>query len=528
MSIPLSERTIVHVLRHRVADRPDQPWLVFEDRAVTYREADRLANRLARGMEAQGIAAGDTLLTMLPDGLDLVVAWLACAKLGVVEVPVNTAYRGDILAHVIKDSRAGSMLIGERWLDRVAALGGDVGALRRCFACPQDGAQPASLAALETFKLDSLYGGDDRPIERAVQPGDLKAIMYTSGTTGKSKGVMVSHVHAYEYANGCASVIEIGADDIYYTAGLPLFHVAGKWGVLLGAAIKGATAIVPRQFSASNFWADIRRHRATATYLLGAMANFLQRQPRRADDSDHSLRKILMCPLLADLDDFIARFGVRVATAYGSTEVNAPLAMPLGSKVRHHQIVGKVRSDLFEVAIIDDDDRAVAAGLTGQIAVRPKVPGVTMLGYWQQPEATVAMWRNLWLHSGDAGHQDGDGNFHFTDRLRDTIRRRGENISSMEVEGIIAQHPDVAECAVYPVRSEHGEDEVMAALVLKPDRAAGPQQLIDFLEPRMPRFMVPRFLDIVAALPKTPTGKVRKHLLREAGITATAFDRESA
>ena len=289
MSIPLSERTIVHVLRHRVADRPDQPWLVFEDRAVTYREADRLANRLARGMEAQGIAAGDTLLTMLPDGLDLVVAWLACAKLGVVEVPVNTAYRGDILAHVIKDSRAGSMLIGERWLDRVAALGGDVGALRRCFACPQDGAQPASLAALETFKLDSLYGGDDRPIERAVQPGDLKAIMYTSGTTGKSKGVMVSHVHAYEYANGCASVIEIGADDIYYTAGLPLFHVAGKWGVLLGAAIKGATAIVPRQFSASNFWADIRRHRATATYLLGAMANFLQRQPRRADDSDHTL-----------------------------------------------------------------------------------------------------------------------------------------------------------------------------------------------------------------------------------------------
>jgi crotonobetaine/carnitine-CoA ligase len=524
MSTPLSERTLLHVLRRRVIDRPDKPWLVFEDRVLTYREADRLSNRLARGMEAQGLAAGDMLLTMLPDGFDLVLAWLASAKLGVIEVPVNTAYRGDILKHVIKDSRARAMLIDPRWLERLQALGTDHGDLKRCFARHQSEDRPVE--DIEVQDLDRLYGGDERPIEREVGPGDLKAIMYTSGTTGKSKGVMVSQVHAYEYANGCASVIELGENDIYYTAGLPLFHVAGKWGVLLGAAIKGATAVVPLKFSAGNFWSDIRRHKATATYLLGAMANFLQRQPRTADDRRHTLRKILMCPLLPDLDDFIDRFGVGVATAYGSTEVNAPLAMPLGSKVRHHQIVGKVRSDLFEAVIIDDDDREVAAGVTGQIAVRPKVPGVTMLGYWQQPEATVEMWRNLWLHSGDAGHKDEEGNFYFTDRLRDTIRRRGENISSMEVEGIIAQHPDVLECAVYPVRSEHGEDEVMVALVLKPARMAQPQQIIAFLEPRMPRFMVPRFIDIVEALPKTPTGKVRKHLLRDAGITASSFDRE--
>jgi crotonobetaine/carnitine-CoA ligase len=173
-----------------------------------------------------------------------------------------------------------------------------------------DGKQRTSLDALELRDLGDLHGDNERPIEREVRPGDVKAIMYTSGTTGKSKGVMVSHVHAYEYANGCASVIDIGESDIYYTAGLPLFHVAGKWGVLLGSAIKGATAVVPLRFSASNFWADIRRHQATATYLLGAMANFLQRQPRTADDRRHTLRKILMCPLLPDLDDFIDRFGV--------------------------------------------------------------------------------------------------------------------------------------------------------------------------------------------------------------------------
>ena len=200
----------------------------------------------------------------------------------------------------------------------------------------------------------------------------------------------------------------------------------GKWGVLLGAAIKGAIAVIPRQFSVSNFWRDIRRHRATATYLLGAMANFPQRQPRSAADADHIMQKILMCPLLPDLDDFVAALRREGGDSLWFDRGQCPVAMPLGAPVSNNQIVGKVRSDLFEVMIIDDDDLEVPAGVTDQIAVRPKIPGVTMLGYWQQPEATVAMWRNLWLHSGDAGHRDTEGSLYFTDRLRDTIRRRGE------------------------------------------------------------------------------------------------------
>ena len=197
MSTPLSERTLVHVLRHRAAERGDQPWLVFEDRAISYREADRLSDRLARGMEASGLSAGDTLLTMLPDSLDLVVAWLACAKLGVIEVPVNTAYRGDILAHVVRDSRARSMLIAGRFLERLTALRSELAALPRCFVRREDG-ETATGDAPGIEDLETMYGEDDRPIHRAIEPGDLKAIMYTSGTTGRSKGVMVSHIHAYE------------------------------------------------------------------------------------------------------------------------------------------------------------------------------------------------------------------------------------------------------------------------------------------------------------------------------------------
>jgi carnitine-CoA ligase len=521
-----AERSLVHVLGRRVADSADKPWLIFPDRVFTYREADALSNRFANGMRRHGIAPGETLLVMLPDGPDLVMSWLACAKLGVIEVPVNTAYRGDILSHIIQDSRATSMLVSSAYIERLRELGG-LGKVERCFVSAQDSYSSPVLPAT-LLDLDSIVSDDDRPPAMAIEPNDLKAIMYTSGTSGRSKGVMVAHAHAYEYANGCASAVEVNASDIYYTAGLPLFHVAGRWGVLYGAAIKGATAVIPRQFSATNFWSEVRQFGVTATYLLGAMANFLQRQSPRSDDAENPLEKVLMCPLLADLDAFTRRFGLKVATAYGSTEANAPIVMPLGSNIRHSQVVGRVRSELFDVRILDEADEELPPGITGQIAVRPKAPAITMLGYWQQPEATCAMWRNLWLHTGDAGFKDSEGLFYFTDRLKDTIRRRGENISSMEVEGVLSQFPAVLECAVFPVKSADTEEEVMAAVVPRPGQRISPEALVRFLEPRMAHFMVPRYIMVVTELPKTPTGKVRKHVLREAGVTARTWDRNAA
>jgi crotonobetaine/carnitine-CoA ligase len=523
---PASERSIVHVLRRRVEDSADKPWLIFPDLVLTYREADALSNRFANGMRATGIGPGETLLVMLPDGPDLIMSWLACAKMGVIEVPVNTAYRGDILAHIIQDSRARNMLVSSAYIERLKELGGALNNVQRCFVRAPETYLSSGLR-FELQELDSIISDDERAPEMNIGPNDLKAIMYTSGTSGRSKGVMVAHAHAYEYANGCASALDVTASDIYYTAGLPLFHVAGKWGVLYGAAIKGATAVIPRQFSATNFWSEVRQYGVTATYLLGAMANFLQRQSAKPDDADNPLQKVLMCPLLADLEAFTRRFNLKVATAYGSTEANAPIVMPLGSNIRHSQVVGKVRSDLFDVRILNEADEELPPGVTGQIAVRPKAPGITMLGYWRQPEPTCEMWRNLWLHTGDAGFKDADGLFYFTDRLKDTIRRRGENISSMEVEGVLSQFPAVLECAVFPVKSAHTEEEVMAAVVPRPGQAVSPQALIRFLEPRMAHFMVPRYIAVVAELPKTPTGKIRKHVLREAGVTPGTWDRDA-
>jgi crotonobetaine/carnitine-CoA ligase len=521
----LSERSILHVLRRRLADCPDKPWLILPEAALTYREADALSNRFARGMLNSGITAGETLLVMLPNDLDLILAWLACAKLGVIEVPVNTAYRGDILAHIIEDSRARHMLVSSAFLGRLGELKG-LGSLERCYV-RREGHEAVPSPKLELHDMGSLIDDDASPLELGAGASLVKAIMYTSGTSGRSKGVIVSHAHAYEYANGCTSAIGVTESDVYYTAGLPLFHVAGKWGVLFGSAIRGATAVVAQQFSATNFWSDVRSHGVTATYLLGAMANFLQRQPVKADDHDNPLEKVLMCPLLADLDAFIQRFRVRVGTAYGSTEANAPILMPAGSPIRHSQVVGRIRSHLFDARIVDEFDEELPKGRVGQIALRPKVPDVTMLGYWHQPEATVEMWRNLWLHTGDAGFEDESGLFYFTDRLKDTIRRRGENISSMEVEGVLNQHPSVQECAVFPVKSVHTEEEVMAAIVLRPGEAPHPEEIVRFLEPRMAHFMLPRYIRLVSALPKTPTGKTRKHLLKDEGVTPDTWDRDA-
>lgn len=526
------ERTVAHVLRQAVDSHADKIWIAHGDARLSYGDLDIQSNRIANGLLSQGVKPGDTALFMLPDVPEFVATWIACSKTGIVEVPVNTAYRGAILTHVVNDSLARCIVCEAEHLDRLDAVSGELTSLERIFVRTGDASAfevPAGLRdTFDIIPFKELISDDASPLDHVPAVSDLKAIMYTSGTTGPSKGVMVAQAHAFEYAAGCGGCLDVGTDDVYYTAGLPLFHVAGKWGVIYAAAIHGATAAVPAGFSAGQFWDDVRSYRATTTFLLGAMANFLQRQPEQVGDRDTPLDRVLMCPLLPDVDRFSARFGTRVATAYGSTEVNAPVFMAPGTPVHDVQLVGCVRGDKFEVRILDEQDRELEPGLLGEIAVRPAEPWITMLGYWGQPDHTVAMWRNQWLHSGDAGRCDTQGRIYFVDRIKDAIRRRGENISSMEVEGIVSQHPAIAECAVYPVASEYSEQDVAVAIVCKPDADLEMEQLIRWLEPQMAYFMVPRYVTVFDDLPKTPTGKIQKYTLREQGVTGRTWDREAS
>jgi crotonobetaine/carnitine-CoA ligase len=519
-----AEATLYHVLSRRLADSADKPWVVTEDRTFSYREIDRLASRLANGLAKLGVTRGDTVLLMLNNSIDFIGLWCALSKLGAIEVPVNCSYKGQLLARMMADSRARLVIADVEYVPRFAELARELSSIETIVMHDAEHAAPP-LERARMVPFSAILGADDAFGAVPLKPWDHAAIMYTSGTTGPSKGVMISHGHAYEYARGVIDMIEITSTDVYY-APLPLFHIAGQWAVIYAAAIAGATAVLPDTFSPSRFWSTVRRHRATCAFLLGAMANLLYRQPPAPDDAENPLDRVLVVPLIPEVDSFKRRFGCRVSTTWGGTEMNCPTRS--GFDLPNNRTCGRVDERLYEVRIVGADDNELPPGTAGEAVVRPKIPWITMAGYWNRPDWTVSAWRNLWLHTGDMLMKDAEGNLYFVDRTKDAIRRRGENISSMEVEQEINAHPDVLECAVIPVASAETEQEVMAVMVPKPGRRIAPEALIAFLEPRMAYFMVPRYLEFATELPKTPTGKIQKFGLRERGLSPATWDRVAA
>jgi len=402
------------------------------------------------------------------------------------------------------------MVVEPEYAPRVAELDEDLGALELLVVRGTPGSK--DIARIATVAWQALI--DDAPA--AGEPGvvaeeDVAAVLYTSGTTGTSKGVVIAHRQAYTYAATIGRLLEISEEDVYY-APLPLFHIAGQWAVVYAALQAGATAVIKRKFSVTEFWPDVAEEGATVGFLLGAMANFLQRQPPSPRDADNPLERLLMFPLVEELESFRKRFGVRVCTAYGSTEVNIPIVS--GFDVSDPRLAGRPAPG-YELRIVDEKDEEVSVGHVGELAVRADVPWTTMVGYHANPSATSKAFRNLWLHSGDAMRRDKEGNYYFVDRLRDVIRRRGENISSHDVERAVNSFDAILESAAIGVPSHHTEEEVWVYAVPKPGRAIGQAELRNFLKECLPPFMLPEGIEIVAALPKTPNGKVRKHALRQ-------------
>ena len=520
---PRDERDLATVLSRRVARSPDKPWIVTDDGSWSYREIATRAGRLAGGFAEAGVAAGDTVLLLLPDSVEYISLWCALSKIGAIEVPVNVHHRGSILSWLVNDSRAEVLVVDAQYLERIEAVADELHTLKRIFVVgTADHAVDAEFELVDYRELSSVESEWAGP---GPSYADLMAVMYTSGTTGPSKGATVTHAHAFQYAEGVVRMLELNESDIYY-APLPLFHIAGQFALVYTACVAGATAVLPGTFSARRFWRDVRLHNATATFLLGAMANFLYRQDPAEDDPDNSLERVLMVPLIPETEAFKARFDCMVSTTWGGTEMNCPVRS--GFDLVDNKSCGRLIEDLYEVRIADDHDRELPPGVPGEALVRAKEPWIISNGYWNHPDWTVTAWRNQWFHTGDMLMRDEAGNYYFVDRTKDAIRRRGENISSMEVENEINAHPDVLECAVIPIASAHTEQEVMAVVVAKPGHSVDPEDLIRFLAPRMAYFMVPRYVDIVPDLPKTPTGKIQKFPLRETGVTTTTWDREAA
>jgi len=509
------ERTVVNVLRDQAARQADAPLLRSQQGERTRGDVDRMTNWLARRLAGHGVEAGDPVLLLLDNTERYVLSWIALAKLGAIEVPVNPAYRGQMLAHVVNASGA-SLLIADG--DHLEALGRviDECASLESILVADPGEPGCELPGLSVSQLGPI-GSDEEAVAFEPSYDDAMALMFTSGTTGPSKGVLVAHAHAYEYANSVRGALELRDTDVYY-APLPLFHIAGQWAVVYAALMSGGTATIRDRFSVTEFWSDVRQAGATVSFLLGAMANFLFGQTPRDDDAANGLERMLMSPLIPELSEFRRRFGIEVATAYGSTECNVPILSDFA--ISDPRQCGSARSG-WQVALVDESDEVLPPGSPGEIVVRPPEPWLTMKGYLGNPEATAVAYRNCWLHTGDIAYSDEDGNYYFVDRKSDAIRRRGENISSFEVEREVNAHPGVLECAVVGVSSEHTEEEVLA-FVVPSDGGDGldPSELHSFLTDHAPRFMVPRYIAVVDSLPKTDTGKIQKAALRELGAGA--------
>ncbi|MDF1719153.1 MAG: AMP-binding protein [Minwuia sp.] len=533
MAADKSDWTIGQVLARQARERPDSRFIQFEDGpALTYGEAHRAANSMGNAYSGAGVGAGDHVVLMLHNRLEYLWSWIGLSRIGAVTVAVNTAYKGRFLTHVLTNCRARIAVVEPEFLPWLAEIEDTIPDLAVVYV-PSDGADVdrPDFRRIEIRSFDTLLHGPDDEIHADVTYSDIGMIMFTSGTTGPSKGVLMPNGHLHLIGTSMHLAMRLEPDDRYYIC-MPLFHAQGILMQTYGTMLAGGSAVLMKTFKASTWIDDVRKYQITATNLLGAMNDFVLSQPARPDDADNKLR--ILCALPVTNDTMLAlqnRFGVHKFTElFGMTECNLPVFRPFDAP-NEAGCSGKVWDEFFEVIIAHPDtDEELPVGEVGEILVRPKEPFCFMQGYNGMPDRTVETWRNFWFHTGDAGRFDERGFLWYIDRIKDTIRRRGENISSYEVEAVLLEHEAVAEAAAVAVKAEMGgEDEVLACIVLNPDAPRPePAALLDFCTPRMPYFAVPRFIEFVDEIPKTPSSKIQKNKLRERGLTDTTWDREAA
>ncbi|MGE4335014.1 MAG: AMP-binding protein [Pigmentiphaga sp.] len=516
----LKARSLPALLAQQALERHDHPALRDAVGDLTYGELYLQARQVAAGLRSAGVGQDDPVLVMVGNNRQHVLAWLGISFAGAVEVPVNTAAFGRTLRHVVEDTGATTLILEAPFIDNLAALEG-LSKLETVVICGDAEPQYASLSQYRCLRFETLCAHPPLAPEQVQRSGwDAMAIMYTSGTTGPSKGVCITHAHAYTH---CApsDIGGVEPDDVALVS-LPLFHIGGQWNGLYQAWIAGATAALLDRFSASRFWEDARRYGATYTTLLGAQASFLMRQPPRDVDTRHAIRHLTMLPLIDNVDAFRERFGIAgVRTGYGISEGSSPIGA--GYNQASPGACGWLKP-LYEARLVDEFDCEVPCGQVGELVLRSKEPWILMTGYHGLPEKTAEAMRNQWLHTGDLFRQDSSGQFYFTDRAKDSIRRRGENISSYELEREACCHPAVTEAAAVAVKSEHTEEEIMIFAIAKSGMTLLAADLHAFLTARLPRYMAPRYVELVEDLPRTPTNRVQKHLLRAQGVTARTWD----
>ena len=527
---PLEMRTTGRFLAEKAARNQAKPLLRWEGRDWSYEAVHQLTNRYANGFARLGIRKGTHVAVMLPNCVEYFGVVWGLGKLGAVSVPLNTAAKGELLKYFIEQSNSEWVIVDEEWEARLAEILPSLKKVKGCARLARSNA-PASVLAhggRDLVELKTLESEKDDDVDQSlVTYQDPHLIMYTSGTTGPSKGVYLPHSQGHAVGRILAKEFGYRDDDVIYTC-LPLFH-GNAWNYSCYPALwADATIAVSPRFSGSRFWDEIRKTGATQFNALGVMISILLKQPPSPDDKSHAVRQCMALPLSRETYRvFKNRYGIDITSLYAMTETFPSTLFCPEDPEEKGASAGKV-CEYADLQILDENDIPLAAGQTGEICVRPREPWIMMLGYYNMPEATAGALRNMWVHSGDRGYLDDDGYLYFVDRTKETIRRRGENISAYEVEMLAARHPDVLEVAAVPVASDLSEDDVMLYVVLREGSSLRHAELISFCVENMAYFMVPRYVQFISEIPKTPSEKIEKYKLKQwaADNKATLWDRE--
>ena len=514
-----AQRSLAVMLQAQAAKHGTKPLVQSGGKSWSFADAPQLAARAAGRLHEAGVRPGDRVALICENRPEFIEIFLGTAWLGAILVPINTASRGLQLRHILENSGARLLVIEAALMSALDHVDLATLPVQAIWIIDQPNCAPPSAVPVQALP----------PLGEAVaagpaRPSDALAILYTSGTTGPSKGVCCPHAQFFWWGVNTAHLLGVGESDVLCTT-LPLFHT-NALNTFFQAMLTGATASFESRFSASAFWTTLAERKATVTYLLGAMVPILLSRDPHPDERRHDTRIALAPGVPGHFHaEFTKRTGIGLLDGYGSTETNFVIGTPLSGQ--KPGTMGRIFEG-FAARVVDDDDNEVPDGTPGELILRAEAPFAFGTGYFGTPEKTVEAWRNLWFHTGDRVIREADGYYRFVDRLKDAIRRRGENVSSFEVEQVLLSHPEIATAAAFPVRSELAEDEVMAAIVLQAGSTLDPVAVIRFCETRMPYFAVPRFLEFVDTLPATENGKIQKYKLRERGITEQTWDREAA
>lgn len=547
---PVRELTLDETLENRAQELADRPFLIYghEDRTLTYSEVNDTANRIGNGLLDLGIERGDHVAPMFQDSLRSALMVFGCAKIGAVYAPINFEYKGNALSYQIDDIGPDLLLVEDAFIDRLNAVTDEIESRPRTVVHETDGEAEPLDEVFERHSFDDLLASRNETPPVDVHWNDTAWIIYTSGTTGDPKGVMLPHRWVL-FNHNSMSARMLDPDDVIHNW-MPLHHVGGASADMCSGLLAGATVVMWDRFSRSNFWDRVERYGVTRVTLVSSVINWLMNEPEDQDDYRNTINKAHLQPLPTNYREIAERFGFDiVGAAFGQTESGIPISgtihavqgeratpselqrgtsaaevverlramnSPVVEDVPGDGYLGKPRNELFEVTVLDTHDEQLPPGEAGHLAVRSKFPGTLFQEYYEKPEKTVEDTRNLWFHTGDAAYYDADGNFYYVDRVGDFIRRRGENISSQQVEDILNTHPSIDNVAVFAVPSDEGdEDEVAAAIELVGEAQLEENQLRAFAGERMADFMVPRFVWFVDELPTTQTNKIQKSKLRE-------------